>query len=211
KKLVSLAEYVSRMKEEQKTIYYACGDSIKNIDKLPQIESIKEKEYEILYLTDEVDDFVMNGLREFDGKEIKSVNSDDIIDETEKKEAEEKTKENQDLLTFVKESLDGKIKEAVISQKLKTHPVCLSSDGVMSLEMEKYFNKMNSEGGVAGNHILEINSSHKMFKTLTETFENDKEKAKKLCNILYNQAMLIAGFPIDDPTAYTDMIFDLLA
>lgn len=211
KKLVSLAEYVSRMKEEQKTIYYACGDNIKNVDKLPQIESIKEKGYEILYLTDEVDDFVMSGLREYDNKEIKSVNSDDIVDETEKKDAQKKTEENQDLLTFVKDSLDGKIKEAKISQKLKTHPICLSSDGAMSLEMEKYFNKMGSDGAIAGNHILELNGSHKVFIALTNAFENDKEKAKKLCNVLYNQALLIAGFPIDDPTAYSDMIFDLLA
>ncbi len=210
-KMVSLAEYASRMKEDQKFVYYACADTIIKADRLPQTETIKAKGYEILYLTDEVDDFVMQILHELDGKEIKSVSSDDITDEEERKTAEEQTKEHKELLDFVKDSLNGKVKEVRFSEKLKTHPVFLSSDGAISLEMEKYFAQANPEGGMKAEHILELNASHPVLALLKEAFASDKEHASQLSELLYQLALLIAGFPIEDPTAYADLVCALLA
>ncbi len=211
-KLVTLAEYTARMKEEQKYVYYACGESAVKVDRLPQTEAVKEKGYEILYLTDEVDEFVMQVLHDLEGKEIKSVNSDDIVDEADKKNAEKQTKKNQKLLDFVKESLEG-VKEVRISEKLKSHPVCLSSEGPVTLEMEKYFAQMNTPGEQAmkADRVLELNASHPMFEALSEAFASDQERAKKLSRVLYSQALLIAGFPIEDPTAYGDLICELLS
>lgn len=210
-KPVTIAEYISRMKEDQKHIYYACGETITKIDRLPQTELIKDKDYEILYLTDEVDDFVMNILHEIDGKELKSVNSDDIVDEKEREVAQEKTKENKDLFDFMKESLSDKVKEVKISEKLKSHPVCLSSEGGISLEMEKYFEQMPTDEHMKAERILEVNAEHPIFLKLKDSYENDKERAKKMTEMLYSQAMLIAGFSIEDPTAYTDLVCELLA
>lgn len=210
-KPVTLEEYASRMKEEQKYVYYACGESITKIDCLPQTESVKDKGYEILYLTDDVDEFVMQILREIDGKQIKSVNDDDAVEDAEKDEKIKKeTQDNRSLLDFVKESLDGKVGDVVISKKLKSHPVCLSSEGNVSLEMEKYFAQMNTDQNIKANKVLELNAEHPMFKTLNSAFETDKEKATKLSKILYAQAALIAGFPIENPTEYTDLVCDLL-
>lgn len=211
-KPVTLAEYVSRMKEDQKFIYYACGETITRIDKLPQTEAIKEKGYEILYLTDEVDDFVMSILHDIDSKEIKSVNSDDVIDKEDKQAAEEKAKENKDLLDFMKECLSDRVKEVKVSEKLKSHPVCLSSDGSISLEMEKYFSQLPAEQQhMKAERILEINANHPIFDILNSAFTDNTERAKKISEMLYQQALLIAGFPIEDPTAYTDLVCELLS
>ncbi len=209
-KPVTLAEYISRMKEDQKVIYYACGETITKIDRLPQTELFKDKGYEVLYLTDEVDDFVMNILREINGKELKSVNSSDVIDKEDSETAQVKTKENKDLFDFMKESLSGKVKEVRISEKLKSHPVYLSSDGSISLEMEKYFAQMKSEDHMKADRILELNAQHPIFTMLKNAYENDKERAKKISEMLYQQSLLIAGFPIEDPTAYTDLLCELL-
>ncbi|WMJ22759.1 molecular chaperone HtpG [Paludicola sp. MB14-C6] len=210
-KPVTLAEYISRMKEEQKYIYYACGETITKIDHLPQTEAIKDKDYEILYLTDEVDDFVMNILHEVEGKELKSVNSDDVVDKEDREAAQEQTKENKDLFDFMKESLAGKVKEVRISEKLKSHPVCLSSEGNISLEMEKYFAQMQSDQHMKAERVLELNAQHPIFNMLKDAYENDKERANKISEMLYNQAMLIAGFSVEDPTAYTDLLCELLS
>ena len=211
-KLSTLGEYVSRMKEDQKYIYYACGETIAKVDRLPQTEAVKAKGYEVLYLTDEVDDFVMQMLHEESGKEIKSVSSDDIADENDQKAAEEQTKENRELLDFVKESLDGKIKEAKVSTKPGTYPVCLSSEGGITLEMEKYFAQMKNEPVIKAERVLEFNADHPMFTALQKAFaDGDKERAAKLSQVLYSQAELIAGFSLDDPTAYTDLVCELLA
>ncbi len=209
-KMTTLAEYVERMKEDQPCIYYACGESITKINQLPQTEAIKDKGYEILYLTDEIDDFVMNILLKYDEKDIKSVNSDDLVDDDAKEKAEEKTKENKDMFEFIKESLDNKVVMVKVSEKLKSHPVCLSSEGGMSLEMEKYFAQMQGNQAMQAAHVLELNPDHKVFNKLQNAFENDKETAKKLSTMLYNQALLIAGFPIEDPTAYTSLLCELL-
>lgn len=211
-KLVTLEEYVSRMKEEQKYVYYACGDTVSKVDRLPQTEAVKEKGFEILYLTDEVDEFVMQMLRDIDGKEIKSVNSDDIADEAEKKAVEDQNKEHRDLLDFIRESLNGKVKEVRVSSKLKTHPVCLTSEGGITLEMEKYFRQMHTDGPeMKAERILELNAAHPVFAALEAAYASgDKERTAKLSEILYDQAQLIAGFTPDDPTAYTDRICELL-
>lgn len=209
-KLVTLAEYISRMKEDQKYIYYACGETIKKVDRLPQTESIKEKNYEILYLTDEVDDFVMNILHNLDGKEIKSVNSDNATDEAQRDAAKEQSQEHKELLDFINSSLLGKVKEVRISDKLRSHPVCLTSDGSISLEMEKYFSQVNADGGMKAERVLEINAIHPMFDNLKKAFAEDKVRAAKLSELLYQQAMLIAGFPIEDPTAYSDLVCELI-
>lgn len=210
KKLTTLAEYASRMKEEQKFVYYACGETVDKVDRLPQTEAVKEKGYEILYLTDEVDDFVMQILHDVDGKEIKSVSSEDIADEAERRQAEEKTKENQALLDFVKESLGGLVKEVRVSEKLKSHPVFLSSDGSVTLEMEKYFQQMRTDNGMRADRVLELNAEHPMFAALSEAYASDQERAKKLSKVLYDQAQLIAGFSLENPTEYTDLVCELL-
>ena len=209
-KLVTLAEYESRMKEDQKYVCYACGETIGKVDRLPQTEMVKEKGYEILYLTDEVDEFTMQTLQDLNGKEIKSVNSGDMIDEEDKKIAEDQTKEHKELLDFMKESLSEKVSDVRISEKLKSHPVFLSSDGSVSLEMEKYFSKLDPEAGMKAQHVLELNITHPMFAQLQNAFEQDKEHVARLSEVLYYQAMLIAGFPIEDPTAYADLVCGLL-
>ncbi len=214
KKLVSLSEYVSRMPEEQKYIYYACGESVSKLDTLPQTELIRDKGYEILYMTDSVDEFVVRMLGKFDDKELKSVNDKDLGIETdeERKETEKKAEESRELLDFVKESLGGKVKDVRISSKLKSHPVCLTTDGEITLEMEKYFKSLpgSEMGGIQAERVLELNPEHPAFKALEKAFETDKEKAGKYAEILYTQSLLIAGMDIENPAEYADLVCSLM-
>ncbi len=212
KKLVTLAEYVSRMKEEQKYIYYACGESIEKIEKLPQTELVAEKGCEILYFTEDVDEFAIQILREFMGKEFKSVSAGDLDIETEeeKKENEKKKEENKELFLFLKDALGEKVKEVRASSRLKSHPVCLSTDGALSLEMEKVLNAMPNDQKVKAERILEINVNHPIFVKIAGLLERDKEKLKQYAAVLYDSALLIEGMPIEDPVAYTNAICDLL-
>ena len=214
KKLVSLSEYVSRMPEEQKYIYYACGESVSKLDTLPQTELIRDKGYEILYMTDSVDEFVVRMLGKFEDKEFKSVNDKDLGIETdeEKKETEKKAEESRELLDFVKESLGGKVKDVRISSKLKSHPVCLTTDGEITLEMEKYFKSLpgSEMGGIQAERVLELNPEHPAFKALEKAFETDKEKAEKYAEILYTQSLLIAGMDIENPAEYADLVCSLM-
>ena len=216
KKLVSLADYVSRMPEEQKFIYYACGESAAKLDTLPQTELIKDKGYEILYMTDSVDEFAVQVLGAFEEKQFKSVNDKDLGIETEdeKKETEKQTEDNRGLLDFVKESLGGKVASVKISNKLKSHPVCLTTEGAITLEMEKYFKSIpggdEMSGGMKAERVLELNPSHPAFEALKNAWENDSDKAKKYAEILYNQSLLIAGMDIDDPAGYADMVCSLM-
>ena len=178
KALVTLAEYVSRMKENQKFIYYASGESVEKIDRLPQTEMLKDKDYEILYLTDEVDEFALQMLRTYQEKEFKSVSADDLgIEETqeEKEAAEKQAEESKDMLEFMANSLDGKVSEIKLSQRLKSHPVCLTAKGGLSLEMEKVFNAMPMEEKIQAERVLEINAKHPILETLTRAFEEDKD------------------------------------
>jgi molecular chaperone HtpG len=212
KKLVTLKEYVSRMKEEQKFIYYACGESVARIGQLPQIEELCDKGYEILYLTDNIDEFALRMLIKYEEKEFKSVSADDLglKTEEEKKEAEKQIEENKDLLNFMMDSLDGKVKHVILSQKLKTHPVCLSTDGAISIEMEKVLNAMPTDEKVTAERVLEINANHPVFAKLKDLYEKDKELLKSYTSLLYTQALLIEGVNIEDPVAFSNQICDLM-
>jgi molecular chaperone HtpG len=205
KKLVTLAEYVSRMAEDQKYIYYATGESIERIDKLPQTELVADKGYEILYFTEEIDEFAIRMLMSYEEKEFKSVSSNDLgIDSEEEKATEEEAAENKDLFDYMKEQLSGKVKEVRISKRLKTHPVCLTADGEISIEMEKVINAMPDNQHIKADKVLEINPNHEIFQTLKDAFEQDKEKLNLYTTILYNQALLIEGLPVDDPVEFTN-------
>ena len=212
KKLVTLKEYVSRMKEGQAAIYYASGDSIARVDQLPQTEALKDKGYEILYLTEGVDEFALRMLVKYDDKEFKSVSADDLNLETEeeKQEAARQVEENKDLLAFMRDALDGKVKEVILSQKLKTHPVCLSTNGAISLEMEKVLNAMPTEEKVQAQRVLEINANHPVFAKLKKLYADDQETLKTYTSLLYTQALLIEGVQIDDPVAFSNQICDLM-
>ncbi|WFD09687.1 molecular chaperone HtpG [Tepidibacter hydrothermalis] len=204
KKLVTLDEYVSRMPEDQKYIYYAAGESIDRIDKLPQTDLIKDKGYEILYFTDDVDEFAIRVLMNYKEKEFKSVSSNDLGIEADDSENPVDENENKDLFTFMKESLSDKVKAVKASKRLKKHPVCLSNEGDVSIEMEKILNAMPESQGVKADKVLEINVNHDIFNSLKDAYENDKDKFKLYTGLLYNQALLIEGLPIEDPVEFTN-------
>ncbi len=213
KKLTTLKEYVGRMKESQDTIYYACGESVDKIDMLPQSESVKEKGYEILYFTENVDEFAIQILREFDGKRFANICTDNIeLDtEDEKKELEEKNESGKDLLGYLKESIGDGVSAVRFTNKLKNHPVCLTSEGEISLEMEKVLNSMpTNDQKVKANIVLEINASHPIADRLAELYESDKERAGEYAKILYAQARLIEGLSVDNPTELSNMICNLM-
>lgn len=211
KSLVTFDEYIGRMKEGQQYIYYASGDSLDRIDKLPQVDFIKDKGYEILYFNDEIDEFAIKVLHSYKDKEFKSVSSTDLeIEPDENKEEEEKAKENTDLLNEMKEILKEKVKEVKISKRLKNHPVYLASEGELSIEMEKVLSQMPNGENIKAEKILELNGDHVVFDRLKTAFENDKEQLKLYTNLLYNQALLIEGLPIEDPVEFTNNIWKLL-
>lgn len=211
-KLVTLAEYVSRMKEDQKNIFYASGESIARIDHLPQTEMVREKGYEILYFTDDVDEFAIQMLMEYDGKQFKSVSSGDLDleSEEEKETAKKQAEEYKDLFTYMQETLKDKVKEVRLSQRLKSHPVCLASDGTLSLEMEKVLNAMPNDNKVKADKVLEINADHAIFGKLQSLYEADKEKLGSYCELLYMQALLIEGMPVEDPVAFSNLVCELM-
>ena len=213
KKLLTLERYVETMLPDQKYIYYACGESVAKIDNLPQTEQIKDKGYSILYMTDEVDEFVVNMLGEIDGKQFKSVNDKDlgIESEEEKSDIEMKQEENQVMLDYLRDSLDGKVVAVKLSNKLKSHPVCLTTEGEVSLEMEKYFATIPGDHpDIKAQRVLEINPTHKAFYMLLDTWQLDKDKCAKLGKLLYNQALLIADISIENPSEYTDLFWELI-
>ncbi|MBU5213834.1 molecular chaperone HtpG [Heyndrickxia oleronia] len=207
KKLVTLDEYVSRMPEDQKYIYYATGESIDRIDKLPQTELVSEKGYEILYFTDDVDEFAIKMLMNYKEKEFKSVSSGDLgIEEESEKQTESEEKESKELFDYMKEVLGDKVKNVRASKRLKSHPVCLTAEGEVSIEMEKVLSAMPNNQTVKADKVLEINVNHEVFSSLKTAFEQDKEKVKLFTNLLYNQALLIEGLPINDPVEFTNDI-----
>ena len=211
-KQTTLAEYVARMQAEQKYIYYATGETAVKIAQLPQAERIREKGYEILYFTNEVDEFVAQTLRTYLEKEFRSVNSDDLDLETEeeKKQAEEHAKEHGALLDFIKETLQDRVKDVKASSKLRSHPVCMTAGGALSFEMEKYLNAVQPESAAKADRILELNMSHRVVEALDSLYTSDADKARKYVEILYNQALLMAGLSIENPADYSDLVFDLL-
>ncbi len=209
KKLVTLDEYVSRMPEDQKYIYYATGDSVERIEKLPQTELVADKGYEILYFTDDIDEFAIKMLMKYKEKEFKSVSSGDLgieADENAKTEAEE----NKDLFEAMKELLGGKVKAVKASARLRSHPVCLSAEGELSIEMEKILRSMPDSQDVQADKVLEINVNHEVFQSLKAAHANDKEKLSLYTNLLYNQALLIEGLPIQDPVDFTNDICKIM-
>ena len=205
KKQVTLAEYVSRMAEDQKYIYYATGESVERIEKLPQTELVADKGYEILYLTDDVDEFVVKMLMTYKEKEFKSVSSGDLGIEDDRKE--EQKEEDKELFGFMKETLDGSVSDVRASKRLKSHPVCLTAEGEVSIEMEKILNAMPNNQNVKANKVLEINADHDVFQSIKSAYEQgDKDKVKLFTHLLYNQALLIEGLPIQDPVQFTNDI-----
>jgi molecular chaperone HtpG len=213
-KPISLSAYVAAMPEGQKYIYYACGDSLARLDKLPQSEPVKEKGYAVLYLTDEIDEFVMNMLGSYEEKELKSVKAEDLgldEDKAEEKKAKKLEKANEQLFEFIKETLGGAVAAVKLSRKLKSYPVCLGTQGEISLEMEKYFSGLpGSEGKVKAERVLELNASHPAFEALVRAFAADKEKAARYARLLYFEALLYAGAEIPDPAEYAELINGLI-
>lgn len=197
KKLVTLSEYVDRMKEDQKFIYFAVGENISSIDNLPQTELLRSKGYEILYCTEEIDEFSLQTLMQYKDKRFCSATNDDLgIENDENKEEE---KDSSAILTFVKETLGDKVSEVVASKKLVSHPVCLTAKGGISFEMEKYFNAVQPDSGMKAQRVLELNMNHSAVKAMESAVQTDIEKAKKYAELLYDQALLIAGLPIENP------------
>lgn len=212
-KYVSLDEYVGRMKEGQQFIYYAAGETAEKINSLPQTEMIRDKGFEILYLTDNVDEFAVQVLMEYEGKKFQSVSAANLdIDSPEQKEEVKKLSEdNKDLFEAIKSALDGKVKAARVSERLKTHPVCLVNDGLVSLEMEKTLNNLpNNADSVKAELALEINPAHPIFEALKKLYASDKNKLADYSKILYSQALLIEGMPVDDPVEYSKLICSLM-
>ncbi len=211
KKMVSLKEYVDSMGEEQKYIYYASGESVERIDKSPQVELVKDKDYEILYLLDEIDEFAIKMLNQYKDKEFRSVASEELgIDNEDKEELEEKAKENKDLFASMKDYLGEKIKDVRPSKRLKNYPVCLSSQGELSIEMEKVLRSMPNNPELEAEKILEINIHHDIFQSLKEAYEEDKDKFNLYTRLLYDQALLIEGLPIEDPVDFSNNICKLM-
>lgn len=208
KKLVTLSEYVDRMKEDQKFIYFAVGENISSIDNLPQTELLRSKGYEILYCTEEIDEFSLQTLMQYKDKRFCSATNDDLgIENDENKEEE---KDSSAILTFVKETLGDKVSEVVASKKLVSHPVCLTAKGGISFEMEKYFNAVQPDSGMKAQRVLELNMNHSAVKAMESAVQTDFEKAKKYAELLYDQALLIAGLPIENPGEYADLVCSLM-
>ena len=212
KKYTTLKEYVSRMKDDQKDIFYACGETVDKIDLLPQVEAAKEKGYEILYCTEYVDEFALMTLRSYEEKEFKNVCSENANLETEeeKKELEEKNTEAKEMFTFMQEAIPD-VKAIKFTNKLKNHPVCLSSEGDISVEMEKTMKNMPFDNGVTANKVLEINENHEIAKKIKDLYANNKEELKNYTKILYAEARLIEGLSIENPTEISNLICEYLA
>ncbi|RED55542.1 molecular chaperone HtpG [Cohnella lupini] len=208
KKLVTLDEYVLRMPEDQKYIYYASGESNERIEKLPQTEMVSDKGYEILYFTDDIDEFAIKMLMTYKEKEFKSVSSGDLgIEADEKdKEAESESNDSKELFDSMTEFLSGKVKNVRASKRLRSHPVCLTTEGDVTIEMEKILNAMPNNPNVKADKVLEINVNHAVFQSLKDAHEKDKEKLNLYTSLLYNQALLIEGLPIQDPVEFTNDI-----
>ncbi len=212
KKPVTLDEYVSRMSEDQKYIYYATGESNERIEKLPQTELVSEKGFEIIYLTDDIDEFAIKMLMSYKEKEFKSVSASDlgIEDQEDEKSSEAENSANNQLFEKMKTILSDKVKDVRISKRLKSHPVCLANDGEISIEMEKILSAMPDNSNIKADKILEINGNHNVFEVLKDSYEKDQDKFALFTNLLYNQALLIEGLPISDPVEFTNDICKLM-
>ena len=209
KELITLDEYVKNMKEDQKDIYYVSGESIEKIDMLPQIEQVKNKDYEILYLTDYVDEFTLQALGEYKDKKFKNVSQADLDLDDNKEEIKKVNEDNKDLLAIMKDAID--VNEVRFTNKLKTHPVCLTSKGNISVEMQKVINSMPGDESINAEIVLEINENHPIAEKLKDLYKNDKDELKKYSKILYSEAKLIEGLSIDNPTEISNLICDIMS
>ncbi len=207
KKLVTLKEYVERMGEDQKDIYFATGENIDSIDKLPQTEYFRDKGREILYCSEEIDEFAFQSISDYDGKAFKNIVNEDVEEENDSKEEE---KNDDSTLKFIKDVLGSRVNEVVFSKKLKSHPVCLTAKGGVSFEMEKYMALAQPEAMVRAERVLEINASHPAVNALIANITADKEKAEKYAKLLYSQALIIAGLQVEDPSEYADLVCSLM-
>jgi molecular chaperone HtpG len=208
KKLVTLAEYVAAMPEEQKYIYYASGESTDRLDKLPQSELVKDKGFDILYFTEEIDEFAIQMLLNYDGKEFKSVTSSDLgIEQTEQTET---TETQAEMFKAMQDVLAGQVKEVKASTRLKSHPVCFATDGAVSIEMEKILKAMPNNQDVAAVKILELNTSHDVFRAIETAYVEDRPKFERYTKLMYQQALLMEGLPIEDPVAFANEVCALM-
>ena len=212
-KLVTLKEYVSNMKKDDENIYYACGETISKIDMIPQVEKVKDKGYNILYLTEYIDEFVIKTLSEYDGKKFVNVCENNVdLDTDEEKESLKKTnEENKDMLSSMKEILNGEVTDVRFTHRLKNHPVCLVSEGPVSIEMQKVINAMPNDENINAKIILEINDSHPIAEKLKELYKNNSDEFKNYTKILYSQSRLIEGLSIENPTEISNLICELLS
>lgn len=213
KKMVTLKEYVEALGKDQNKIYYVCGETYDKIDMMPTVEAFKEKDIDVLYLKDYVDEFVIQVLREYDGKQFVNISKDDVnIESEEDKKTLEKENDNfKDLFGVMKESLGDSVNEVKFTNRLKNHPVCLTSKGNISLEMEKVINAMPTDDHVKAQVVLEINKNHPIAEKLKSLYESDKEELKKYTKVLYSEARLIEGLPIDNPTELSNLVCELLS
>ena len=212
-KYITLKEYVSSMKDDEENIYYACGETIDKINMLPQVEKVKDKGYNILYLTEYVDEFAIKSLMEYDGKKFVNVSEEnlDLDTEEEKEEIKKINDENKEMLNSMKEIIGSDVSDVRFTHRLKNHPVCLVSEGPVSIEMQKVLNAMPTDQSINAKIILEINSSHKIADKLKELYKSDKEKFNEYTKILYSQSRLIEGLSIENPTEISNLICDLLS
>ena len=212
-KYITLKEYVSSMKDDEENIYYACGETIDKINMLPQVEKVEDKGYNILYLTEYVDEFAIKSLMEYDGKKFVNVSEEnlDLDTEEEKKEIKKINDENKEMLNSMKEIIGSDISDVRFTHRLKNHPVCLVSEGPVSIEMQKVLNAMPTDKNINAKIILEINSSHKIADKLKELYKSDKERFNEYTKILYSQSRLIEGLSIENPTEISNLICDLLS
>ena len=213
KRLITLKEYVDKLKEEDKNIYYACGETNDKIDLLPQVELFKDKDCEVLYLTEYVDEFALMALGEFEGRKFVNVckESADLSTEEEKEQIKKENEDNKDMLDTMKETLEGKVETVKFTNKLKNHPVCLTTEGEISTSMEKVINSMPTDEKINASEVLEINVNHKISDKLKELYEKDKEEFKKYTKVIYYEARLIEGLPIDNPTEMSNLMCDIMA
>ena len=212
-KYITLKEYVSSMKDDEENIYYACGETIDKINMLPQVEKVKDKGYNILCLTEYVDEFAIKSLIEYDGKKFINVSEEnlDLDTEEEKEEIKKINDENKEMLNSMKEIIGSDISDVRFTHRLKNHPVCLVSEGPVSIEMQKVLNAMPTDQSINAKIILEINSSHKIADKLKELYKSDKERFNEYTKILYSQSRLIEGLSIENPTEISNLICDLLS
>lgn len=213
KKMVTFKEYISRMKEGQNSIYYAAGESVDKIDMIPQVDAFKEKGYEVLYLTDNIDEFVLQVMNDYDGKKFTSVSqeSTDLESADEKEVVEKINQDNKDLLDFMKQSLNNEVQEVRFTHKLKNHPVCLTNEGIISVGMEKTLNTMQQGQGAKAQMVLEINDNHEIAKKIRYLYQTDKDELKNYTKILYASARLIEGLDVENPTEISNLVCDYLA